>query len=193
MAEVNNPVNPDVAPSSTDDKLSNKTFSQSEFDQMVARKEKEILARFKDYDEVKKTAEQLATEKKERELAEKTEVEKLQLKEKELTERLSIIESEKKKLEVLNVKNDVLSKSEYSVLPRAYKSMVEGDTAESILASADNILKEYEQDVKKVNPGVSYRPPVGGQAPSQVNKSPAELIKDAFAAKGLEHGVFRPK
>ena len=188
--EVINPENPVVAPSSPEDKQSNKTFTQSEHDEAIAREQKRIADQYKDYADIKKKAEKLEKQQKERELAEKTEVEQLTIKNQELLEAFTKIESEKKRLETLGMKSDLLSKAEFANLPRAYKSMVTGEDADSIIASANEILKEYESDTKKLAPGVNYHPPSSGQPPSTGNRSPQQIVKDIFAGKASERGVF---
>ena len=188
--EVINPEKPVVAPSSPEDKQSNKTFTQSEHDEAMAREQKRIADQYKDYADLKKKAEKLEKQQKERELAEKTEVEQLTIKNQELLDAFTKVESEKKRLETLGLKSDLLSRAEFANLPRAYKSMVTGEDADSITASANEILKEYELDAKKLNPGVNFHPPVAGQQIPVGNRSPQQIVKDIFAGKASERGVF---
>ena len=192
MAEeekVINQENPKVAEGS-EEKKSNKTFTQSEHDEAMAREQKRIADQYKDYADLKKKAEKLEKQQKERELAEKTEVEQLTIKNQELLDAFTKVESEKKRLETLGLKSDLLSRAEFANLPRAYKSMVTGEDADSITASANEILKEYELDAKKLNPGVNFHPPVAGQQTPVGNRSPQQIVKDIFAGKASEHGVF---
>jgi len=131
-----------------DDKKSTKTFTQSEFDSKTSEFERSVKEKYSDYDELKKKNEDLEKEKKDRELAEMSEVEKA----KKISEDL---EAKNKELEIKNhdllikeLRNEVLSTEEYSVLPSIYKEKVEGDTVELIKESAKKIMERYTNDMK---------------------------------------------
>jgi predicted RNase H-like HicB family nuclease len=131
-------------------KESNRTFTQSDFDKMVAKKEKELSDRFKDYEDLKTKAETFEKLKAEQEQAKLSEIEKANLRAKELEDKLNNLISEKTVLEKKTLKFEVLSDPKYSALPNAYKKIIDGSTVDELKASAEEALKEFEEVLKSV-------------------------------------------
>ena len=132
------------------EKESSKTFTQSEVDQMIARATQRTKQNFGDYDAIKQEHEALLAEKKERDLANKTEVEKLQAMNSELTTELTNVKGQISTYEKERLRMDVLNGNKYLNLPRAYKNLVVlSEDKEAIIASADEVLQEFENDTGK--------------------------------------------
>ena len=125
-----------------------RTFTQAEKDREIATLINREREKFKDYDEIKKNYESLIQEKKEREMSEKTEVEKLQAQLAEVNNQLVTARGEISEFSKQKVKITVLDNEKYRKLPRAYKNMVEAsEDMETVQASAEKILEEYNQDM----------------------------------------------
>jgi len=173
-----------------DQKHSTKMFTQSEFDQHIARERKKIEEKYKDYDTLKTQLEELMKEKKERELAKKSEVEKRDIQIQELTQKLTKIETEYLTEKKKNLRNEILSDPKFSVLPKAYKNLVKiSDNLEEIKESAEEALKEYEKDFGKKRE--SFGSPLLKQNANNNDgpKNMAEMIKQKLMNRGLKKEI----
>lgn len=139
--------NKETEQESTEEKQTNRVFTQSEVDKMVAGALKKAKDEVGDYDELKVKLEELEREKKEKELAEMSEIEKYKVKMEELEK--AQIEKEKQLFEFKkkSALNDLLSDPKYSKMPKAYKNLVSySDDTETMIKSAEDAFAEYEQD-----------------------------------------------
>jgi hypothetical protein len=134
-----------------EEKQTNKMFTQSEFDKMVATKEKEIMSKFSDYSDLKTKAESFAKLQAEQEQAKLTEVEKAQKRSAELEQLLNQERTEKQLLSKKTMKLEVLSDAKFGVLPGPYKAMIDGDTVEAIREAAELQLKDFHEILKNAN------------------------------------------
>jgi len=148
MAEEKTVDNSIDNPGQVDDKQSTKTFTQSDFDQMIAREKKRMETTYAGFDDMKKQNETLINEKKEKELADKTEIEKAQIETKEITAKLDTLTSEYAKAKQVNLRNDILSDAKFNKMPKAYRNLVElSDDTDIVQKSAEDALQEYEKDI----------------------------------------------
>jgi len=170
--EVQSASNPEVA----EDKKSNKTFTQSDFDSRLADEQKKITDKYADYDTQKTQLAELLEEKKKRDEAEMSEVEKLTATNEELVKKQADLESLLSKSNSLILRNDVLGGNDYQTLPKIYRDSVTGETVESITENANKILEQYKVDTanfgKSSNDGV---PPNINNSDSQKQDMPTTL------------------
>ena len=140
------------------EKQTNRVFTQSDFDKMVAKKEKELSDKYQPF--VTK-AEELEKASKQAELDKLSEVEKLSLAKTDLEKRLAEIEADRNALKKMTMKLSILSDAKYSILPEPYRKVIDGETDEEVKLSADKALKDLEDFLKrtgtKANVGI---PPV---------------------------------
>ena len=138
-----------IAEIPNEDKQSNKTFTQSDYDKMVAKKEKEISDKFKDYETLKSKAETLEKIQSEQEASKLSEIEKATKRANELEAKILQIEAEKNVLAKRTLKLGVLSDQKFIGLPEPYKAIVDGEDAESLKASAEKALEDFNEVLKK--------------------------------------------
>jgi len=123
-------------------------FTQAEKDREIATLINRERDKFKGYEDIKKNYDSLIAEKKEREMSEKTEVEKLQSQLAEVNNQLVTARGEISEFSKEKIKITVLDNEKYRKLPRAYKNMVDAsEDMETVQASAEKILEEYNQDM----------------------------------------------
>lgn len=132
---------------SVDDKQTNRVFTQSEVDKMVAGALKKAKEETGDYNELKVKLEELEKEKKEKELEEMTELEKYKVK----IQEMETLQLEKEKqlfaFKKKSALNEILSDKKYSQMPKAYKNLVAySDDPETMIKSAEDAFNEYEKD-----------------------------------------------
>lgn len=165
-------------PNDTADKQTNKVFTQSEVDQLVAKVVKSELSKYADYSDVKTKAETLEREKQERELKDKSEIEKAQIAAKDWQEKYGKLEQEYKTQKLINVKSDILADSKYAALPKVYRDSIHmSDNADEVKAHADEMLKTFNADISKVKTTVG----APGEAPPTAPEKPktlAEILKE---------------
>lgn len=172
-----------------DEKQSNKTFTQSEFDSMMAKKEAELKSKYGDYDDIKNKYAEIEKWKSEKEMEEMSEVEKLKKQVENFESKAAQAEQEKTKLALQVLKNDVLSDKKYSTLTRAYKLMIKGTTEEEIRLSADDALDEYTADLRLQGVKVDVPPPSikkDGGLPDTTPKTVTEKAAAKFKEKNAE-------
>jgi hypothetical protein len=129
------------------EKQSNRMFSQSEVDQMVAKLSRKIEEKYNDYDSVKKEIESLRKEREEKELAEKSELEKTQINLDKINKELEITKQENSRFKLENIKNSILQEPRFAKLPRAYKNLVvASENSDEVRQSAEDVFREFEQD-----------------------------------------------
>jgi hypothetical protein len=129
------------------EKQTNRVFTQSELDSFVAAERRKAEQKFSDYEDLQSKLSEMEAQAKEKAEAEMSELEKSNSTIKELSGRLENLQSENISFKRENLRNEILADSKFNSLPRAYKNMVSlSDNAEEISASAENVLKEYEQD-----------------------------------------------
>ena len=131
----------------TEEKQSNKLFTQSETDQIVSKQ----IAKYKAELEEKKAMESELLKYRENEKKRsEAEMSEIELRDKKIAEiEQARIESEKQLFEYKkkDTLSNILNDAKYAKLPKAYKKLVEySDNVEEIMLSADNALKEFEQD-----------------------------------------------
>lgn len=151
-------------------KDSNRTFTQSDFDKMVAKKEKEIVERYKDYETLKQKADALEKVQMEQEQAKLSEVEKANKRAQDLETRLAQIEQEKNLLAKTTLKLSVLSDPKYGVLPEPYKKVIDGEDEAGMKDSAEKALDDFTATLKKLG----YKPTASGLPPETMNTIPAK-------------------
>lgn len=165
----------------TDEKQTNKLFTQSDFDKMVAKKEKELQERYKDYETLKAEKEELSKLKAEQEQAKLSETEKLNLRIKELESNLNNVLNEKTGLEKRTLKMEVLSDPKYFNLPPAYKKIIDGNTADELKASAEEALNEFNEVIKNTGKNINVGIPPAGTTKTEPPK-PVSL-SESFQAR----------
>ena len=166
-----------------EEKQSNKTYTQSDFDKEVARQLAEHSLKYKDYDLTKKELEELKTWKQEKENAELSEAEKMQKMVEEQKSQLESLQTQNKELSLSVLKGNILSGSEFMGLPKAYKMMVQGESEEEIKVNATKALEEWQSDLSKLGKSVDTPSPKlnkeGGKAETTF-KNPAEAISEGL-------------
>jgi hypothetical protein len=131
----------------TEEKQSTKTFTQSEYDMRVARERQKLEDKYSDYDTLKQTTQELLEFKKQAEMEKLTDTEKAQKTITELTTQLEQTAQQNSELNKRIIKNDILSRSEFAKLPRAYKSLVSAsESEEAVIQSAQSVLEEWRND-----------------------------------------------
>jgi predicted RNase H-like HicB family nuclease len=175
--------NPDVNEESSvnteqvEDKQTNRTFSQSDFDRAKADIEKKFKTRYEDYDQIKDGFLELKKWKEQKEQEAMTEQEKIANIIKNTTSENENLKQEKDNLLKQIMKKDVLLDKKYSGLPTVYKMAVQGDSPEEVTESADNMLNAYYEDMKaagKPIENVSIPNDLKAQA-TQQNVSPKDF------------------
>lgn len=174
------------------DKNSSRTFTQSEVDQMVFKASQKAKSQFEDYETIKKEYETLKAAQREKELSEKSELEKLQSINSELTTELTNVKNQVSTYEKERLRMDVLNGNKYLRLPRAYKNMVKlsGDKDE-IIASAEEVLAEFEKDTgKKIADtfGVPETKDTAISEPGKKVETPADL---AASLRSRVHSLIK--
>ena len=169
---------------SEEEKQSTKTFTQSDFDKALARESKKLEERYGDYPQLKERLEALEKERKEKEEAEMSELQKANAMIEELKSKSTNLESLLTESQIKILKSDVLSRSEYFILPRAYKNLVTGDSEENIKASADEILEEYKKDMAKIGKTPDFTPPdAGDKKPKDQPKSFRDKLNESLGKR----------
>ena len=131
----------------TEEKQSTKDWTQSEVDKHTASLLNREKEKYSDYEDVKKQLETLMQEKTEKENANKSELEKALDSLQTLKQRNEELESMSKKVEMENLKSNVLSDPKYTDMPKAYKSMVAtSSNEEEMRGQAEAALEEYKKD-----------------------------------------------
>lgn len=176
-----------------------KTFTQEELDKILAERiarERKKLDKFADYDDVKKKAEELERQEKERSEAELSEVEKLQKRLDEL--QLQATEAESAKAQTLESANKRLIKSEFRLIAKELgirKDALDDAFTLSELSSVEvdeegNVIgvKEAVETLKKAKSylfgGQNYVDPTAGQHEASRKESQdagIKQLKDAEA------------
>ena len=133
-------------------------------------------------------SEELTSFKKNSELASMSESEKAQAQISTLNSDLTNAIAQNTDLTKKIVKNDVLSRSEFSSLPRAYKSLILADTNEDIvIESANKALEEFKIDTGKeaaISMGAPKVDLVNGQPDIIGNKDQSTLsMRQRFVDK----------
>jgi len=166
-------------PEKREDKQSTKTFTQSEVDQIAGRAVKSERQKYEDYEEIKSQYEALMQEKKEKELSEKSEVERLNALYSEVVTQNTDLTNELSTYKKKQLRQDVLNGAKYRGLPRAYQNLVElSDDKDSLIASADKVLEEYNNDTgKKVSEtfGIPQQKDTTLVEPKKTAENPADL------------------
>lgn len=164
-----NPTNPEPNPGDggqgNDQNPPVKTFTQEELERILAERLKREREKYKDYDELKKAAEELKKLKE----AQMSETEKLQAKladyERQLLEKelaLQEAQLESLKLKILDEMG----------LPKAWASRIFGTTEEEIRQDAEELKKLLGTAGKTVGSGTN--PPGGGNVPKDIDAQIAE-------------------
>lgn len=155
------------------------TFTQAENDRLVGQAIVKERQKYADYNDTKQQLEALLSEKKEREMANKTELEKIQAAHSEVLTELTNAKNELSTYQKEKVRNSVLDGSKYRGLPRAYKNLVSlSDNAEEVMAAADKVLEEYQNDTgKKVAEtfGIPEQQDTTISEPAKAVANPSEL------------------
>jgi hypothetical protein len=131
---------------SKETKESNRVFTQSEHDQAIARAKAEEVAKFADYEQIKKEHEAMVKAQKEKEESEMTEREKLAKELKAIADEKGALAVENAKMKVQMLKTRILGDSKYMKLPKVYKDAVRGEDEAEIATNADAMLKQFEED-----------------------------------------------
>jgi hypothetical protein len=166
----------------TEEKETNKTYTQSDFDKEVARQMAEFKVKHGDPEKTKKELANLIKWKKEKEEEALTEQERIQKRLDELKDESTSVKRRNQILELQLKTKDILSESKYSTLPRVYKNMVQGESEEEIRLNAEKIMTEYQDDLKKIGKTVEFVPPEMSKTPeSKINvKSLKDLKNEAI-------------
>lgn len=168
-----------------EEKKSNKTFTQSEFDSKIGEIEHKYKLQLTEQAETKKKLEQLEKANRDRELSEMSEIEKSKKLIEEIQEKNKALEIEKSELLVKNLRNEVLSEKDFSILPTAYRGQVIGNTTEEIVASAKAQIEQYNKDFKdaKKSAGIPSNLGAGDQFSGNKIQSVAEKVSDSMRLK----------
>jgi hypothetical protein len=129
------------------EKQTNKMFTQSEVDQIAYKQAAKVKGDLDKMKAMEAELEQLRSVDKQRKEAEMSEIEKYQKKLQEIE--TDKIEKEKALFEYKkkDAIDQVLNNGKYSKLPNAYKKLVQySENTEELITSADDALKEFEQD-----------------------------------------------
>jgi hypothetical protein len=162
-----------------EEKETNKTYTQSDFDKEVARQMAEFKVKHGDPEKTKKELENLMKWKKEKEEEALTEQEKIEKRLEELKDESTTVKRRNQILELQLKTKDILSESKYSTLPRVYKNMVQGESEDEIRLNADKIMQEYADDLKTAGKTVEFVPPDIGKTPeSKISVKTAKDLKN---------------
>ncbi len=179
---------------STDDKQTNRTFTQSELDSMIAKAVHGEREKYEGFDEMKTQLDTLTKEKKNKELENKTELEKIQILFNEQTAQLTTAQNEVLELNKAKIRNEVLNDPKYSLLPSVYKNAVDlSDDPEAVKESAEKILNQYSVDMgaKGTNipvppvPNLDGKPKINLGTPAQQLSNITDRIKNRIKAKNF--------
>ena len=132
-------------------KQTNRMFTQSELDKAIADSNKKLAGQYEDYPDIKKQLDEVQNRLKEKEMAEMTELEKQKKLVDELTNKSTELEQINKTLEIGALKANVLGDPEFSMLPRAYRDSIQGNSQDELYESARKVKEEYETDFKRTS------------------------------------------
>jgi len=169
------------------EKRTNRTFDQSEFDRELAQRTSEYRKQLKSFDLLKDELESLREEKNQRAQAEMTEVERLQNQLKEIENLKQKQELEIQTYQKKMLKHTVLLDPKYSTLPLAYKKMIEpGETEDEVKENAEEALRQFQLDFKVHSGDVGKAPEMkaAGFSSENFTGNQADLIKRQLASMG---------
>ena len=130
------------------EKQSNRVFTQSEVDKLIATTVKRKLDEIGDVQSMKEQLELLSKEKKYRELSEMSEIEKYKDKMAELEKITLEKENALNQYKQKSTLAELFSDAKYNKLPKAYKNLVAySDDSEELIKSAEVALAEYNADI----------------------------------------------
>jgi DNA repair exonuclease SbcCD ATPase subunit len=183
MTEQTGTVQSPGNPTGSDEKDTNRLFTQSDFDKALARETAKLTEKYKDYEAIKKTAEDLTAKEAEAQKARMSEVEKARAEAEDAKKKLAQTESERNTLERQVIKSNILADPRFVTLPVAYRKAIEGDTEEAIKGSAEKILAEFNEDLKRlgVKPD-SFGIPTDKRKDT-LPKPPTSPLSDALAKR----------
>jgi hypothetical protein len=147
MAEENSN-QPEAKAGGEENKQTNRTFTQSEYDKAIADHEKAVTEKFKDYETLKQKADAFEKEKADAEALKLSEVEKATKRAEDAEAKANTLEKEKTDLFKQTLKLTVLSDPKYHILPDPYKKLIDGDTIEAIKESAEKVGTEFAEYLK---------------------------------------------
>jgi hypothetical protein len=130
--ETKNPDTNDDSGVSTEEKQSNKTFSQSEFDSRLATELNKFKTQYSDYDELKENFLEMKKWKEQKEQESMTEQEKMTNLVQNTAKENESLKSERDGLLTEIMKKDILLDKKYADLPIVYKQAVIGNSRDSI-------------------------------------------------------------
>lgn len=167
------------------EKQTNRVFTQSEVDKLIANTVKKKLEEIGDVKAMQEQLAQLEKEKKERELAEMSEIEKYKVKMSELE---SLALEKEKALNQYKQKStlaELMSDPKYSKMPKAYKNLVVySENPEELIKSAENALAEYTADI-----GGGIKETFG--IPNTQAGNPAKTARQIIRGAGDMQGVLK--
>jgi len=164
-----------------EEKQSNKTFTQSEFDKMLKKETSDLRKQVKELKSVSTELEELRQFKEESENEKMSAVEKAHKIAEEYKARLEDANKQLELASLNNIKNEVLADPKYSTLPKIYKSAVKGDDENSIIESAEAIYEQWQNDM----PQQAKKKNVGAGSIGAVEDSPEKVLSIGDKIKNL--------
>ena len=130
-----------------EEKKTNRVYSQSEADQLVAKVLSKEREKYADYDTIKSEYQKTQDALREKELADKSELEKAQFTINELTTKLEGATGKLTEYQREKVRDGVLQDPKYSKMPAMYKRNVKfSDNLDEVRQSADEIYEHFKAD-----------------------------------------------
>jgi len=166
-----------VSDKKEEEKKTNRTFTQAEFDSRLAEATKSFKEKEEKYKDLEEKFTELNEWKKEKEESEMSEIEKLTNKNKELEETLNSIASEKKMLEIQVSKNNILSDVKFAGLPAVYKNAVSGESEEELKSNAEQILEQFQKDMEGLGKKVDIPAPNVRKDNSDTKTQPQSVME----------------
>jgi len=129
------------------EKQTNRVFTQSDVDKLVAEQVKKAVSDFADYGETKKQLQQMQEEKKKAELEKLDEVERLKAELEEASRYKTELEAVRAEHKKAQIKQSVLNDTKFAGLPRAYKQLIPLSEDENLVKEeAEKALEEFRRD-----------------------------------------------
>lgn len=162
----------------SDEKGSTKTFTQSDFDSLIAREKRKLESKYEGFDDLKTEIDKLRQEKEERENRELSEIDKLKKDISKLKDDKKTYESQIKGYALKDKKQKILSDPKYKDLPLVYRNAIAVDEDETkIQDSADEILEQFRNDVDSIKGNnKSFGLPLKHE-PSDNDKKPTSMAQ----------------
>lgn len=174
----------------SEEKQTNRTFTQSEFDSMLAKQTAEMTEKIKGFSVLEKKYSELESKLQEKEESEMSELQKLQSKVEKLTETKTNLEKTLKEKDRGIITSSVLADPKYASLPTVYKRAIPlSDSKEEVIAEAERALEQYQKDFERAS-GKKSTPVIDAVKSNNTNVSGGQSARDKLKEKKKRFGLF---